>query len=88
MTFQDLREGSSTHKDGYGKLKFCAEQTQRDGYRHFWVDTCYIDKTNNVELNTAITSMLRWYQKADKCYVYLSNVSSIDNDVDDSSSLN
>ena len=84
VMFQDLREGTGRHKDGYCKLEFCAEQTQRDGQGHFWVDTCCIDKSNSVELNTAITSMLRWYQKAEKCYVYLSDVPSIHSDADGS----
>jgi hypothetical protein len=84
VTFQDLQEGTGKHKDGYGKLEFCAKQTRQDGQRHFWVDTCCIDKSNNVELNTAITSMFRWYQKAEKCYVYLSDVTTIHNNIDGS----
>ena len=83
-TFKDLQDGTGKHKKGYRKLEFCAEQTQQDGRRHFWVDTCCIDKTNNVELNTAITSMFRWYQQAEKCYVYLLDVPSTHNNVDDS----
>ena len=74
VTFRDLQEGIGKHKSGYRKLEFCAGQTQRDGLTHFWVDTCCIDKSNNVELNTAITSMFPWYQRAAKCYVYLSDV--------------
>jgi len=60
---------------GYGKIQFCGEQARRDGFQYFWVDTCYIDKSNAVELQEAITSMFRWYQNAVKCYVYLSDVS-------------
>ena len=84
VTFQDVQEGTGKHKDGYGKLEFCAKQTRQDRQRHFWVDTCCIDKMNSVELNTAITSMFRWYQKAEKCYVYLFDVPSIHDDVDGS----
>lgn len=84
VTFRDLYDGTSKDKDGHRKLEFCAKQTQKDGQRYFWIDTCCIDKTNNVELNTAITSMFRWYQKAEKCYVYLSDVASIYSDADDS----
>ena len=84
VTFQDLQGGTGRHKRGYGKLDFCAVQTRHDGRRHFWVDTCCIDKSNNVELNTAITSMFRWYQKAEKCYVYLFDVPRIHNDIDGS----
>jgi hypothetical protein len=82
VTFQDLGEATGKHKDGYRKLEFCAEQTRQDGQSHFWVDTCCIDKSNNVELNTAITSMFRWYKKAERCYVYLSDVGRIRNDTD------
>jgi hypothetical protein len=61
-------------KEGYQKLRFCAEQAKRDGLDYFWVDTCCIDKTNNTELSKAINSMFRWYQNARRCYVFLSDV--------------
>jgi hypothetical protein len=61
---------------GYNKIRFCGDQTWRDGLRHFWVDTCCIDKANAVELQEAIISMFRWYRGAAKCYVYLADVSS------------
>jgi Heterokaryon incompatibility protein (HET) len=44
--------------------------------KHFWIDTCCIDKSNNTELSEAINSMFKWYEKATKCYVYLPDVSS------------
>jgi hypothetical protein len=81
VTFKNLQEGTGKHKDGYRKLEFCAKQAQQYGQRHFWVDTCCIDKSNNVELNTAITSMFRWYQRAKICCVYLSDVPSIYSEV-------
>jgi hypothetical protein len=61
-------------KEGYRKIRFCAEQAARDGLKHFWVDTCCIDKANNTELSKAINSMFRWYKNAKKCYVFLSDV--------------
>ncbi|KAF2786638.1 HET-domain-containing protein, partial [Melanomma pulvis-pyrius CBS 109.77] len=33
-----------------------------------------IDKSTSDELSTAINSMFRWYQRASRCYVYLSDV--------------
>ena len=33
-----------------------------------------IDKSTSNELSTAINSMFRWYQRASKCYIYLSDV--------------
>ncbi|OAL56703.1 hypothetical protein IQ07DRAFT_554869 [Pyrenochaeta sp. DS3sAY3a] len=75
VTFEDLRNGEDTTKRGYEKLRFCAEQAARDEIRHFWIDTCSIDKSSSQELSEAITSMFRWYQDSTKCYVYLSDVS-------------
>jgi hypothetical protein len=83
VNFKDLTEGSGKTKAGYRKLRFCAEQAAGDGLQHIWVDTCCIDKSNNTELSEAINSMFRWYRNAAKCYVYLSDVSTNnDNQVD------
>jgi hypothetical protein len=75
VTYQDLISGAGKSKSGYAKIKFCGEQAAKDGFHYFWVDTCCIDKSNSAELSTAIISMFRWYQKAEKCYVYLTDVS-------------
>jgi hypothetical protein len=75
VTFADLKDMENAQsKEGYRKIRFCAQQAERDGLKHFWVDTCCIDKANNVELSEAINSMFHWYQNADKCYVFLSDV--------------
>jgi hypothetical protein len=75
VTYQDLVNGSGKDKAGYKKIWFCANQAQQDGLMYFWIDTCCIDKGNNTELAEAINSMFRWYRKAARCYVYLSDVS-------------
>jgi hypothetical protein len=74
-TFKDLADGTSKNKAGYGKIQFCGEQARRDKLYYFWVDTCCIDKSNSTELAEAINSMFRWYRDANKCYVYLPDVS-------------
>ncbi|XP_014553175.1 hypothetical protein COCVIDRAFT_75541, partial [Bipolaris victoriae FI3] len=80
LTFADLKDlynaagVEAQSKEGYQKLRFCAQQARQDGLDYFWVDTCCIDKTNNTELSKAINSMFRWYQNAKKCYVFLSDV--------------
>ena len=71
----DFKVLDAKRKAGYDKIMFCAQQAQRDGLCYFWVDTCCIDKSNNSELSEAIISMFRWYKNAEKCYVYLSDVS-------------
>lgn len=75
VTFQDLTSGTGQTKAGYRKINFCAKQAARDDLKFFWIDTCCINKSNSTELQEAITSMFRWYQKSAKCYVYLDDVS-------------
>ncbi|KAH8672200.1 heterokaryon incompatibility protein-domain-containing protein [Ilyonectria robusta] len=75
VTYKDMVDGIGNDKVGYEKIRFCAEQARCDGLRFFWVDTCCIDKSNYTELSEAINSMFRWYQRAARCYVYLSNLS-------------
>jgi hypothetical protein len=80
-TFEDLITGTGGEKLGYEKIRFCAEQANRDGLKYFWVDTCCINKSNSAELSQAVNSMFRWYRNATRCYVYLLDVTSgsIDN---------
>ncbi|OAF99085.1 kinesin light chain 1 [Paraphaeosphaeria sporulosa] len=75
VTYSELLAGSGVDKGGYKKIRFCGEQATADDLEYFWIDTCCIDKSNSVELSTAINSMFRWYQHASKCYVYLIDVS-------------
>src|SRR5436305_9191660 len=77
VSYEDLVEGSGQNKVGYRKIQFCAEQAARDGLRYFWVDSCCIKKSSDPELSEAINSMFRWYRGAAKCYVYLSDVSTL-----------
>ncbi|KAH8698212.1 heterokaryon incompatibility, partial [Phaeosphaeriaceae sp. PMI808] len=75
VTFDDLFKNTGRAKPGYRKISLCAEQAIRDDIYYIWVDTCCINKSNNsVELQHAINSMFRWYQNAEKCYVYLEDV--------------
>lgn len=75
VSFQDFESGKGKSKHGWKKIQFCAERAAADGLQYFWIDTCGIDKKDAVELATAINSMFSWYQKAVRCYVYLSDVS-------------
>ncbi|OTA93523.1 hypothetical protein M434DRAFT_385680 [Hypoxylon sp. CO27-5] len=84
VSFQDIQklspeyEGSGSSsiqtKKGYAKIQYCARQAQVDGLEYIWVDTCCIDKSSNAELQEAINSMYRWYNKSEICYAYLSDV--------------
>src|SRR5689334_18628957 len=74
VTFDDFKNKTGNHKAGYEKIRFSAQQAQRDGLRYVWVDTCCINKADAVELQHAINSMFRWYRDAARCYVFLLDV--------------
>ncbi|KAJ0385039.1 hypothetical protein COL922a_007175 [Colletotrichum nupharicola] len=80
ISFRDIQEGNEVFKTGIGRDKFAGfcEQALADELDYAWMDTCCIDKTNSTELSEAINSMFTWYQKADVCYAFLADVSSID----------
>jgi tetratricopeptide (TPR) repeat protein len=76
ILIEDISDGNYKEKEeGYRKLRFCAEQAAQDGLRHFWIDTCCIDRWDNNERSKAINSMFQWYKNALRCYVFLSDVS-------------
>jgi hypothetical protein len=75
VTMQDFKKAIADTKAGYKKIQFCSDQAAKHDLRHFWIDTCCIDKTSSAELSEAINSMYAWYRNAAKCYVYLSDVS-------------
>jgi hypothetical protein len=75
FTFQDLKGSTGKSKPGYDKIRFCGKRAAKDNIHYFWVDSCCIDKSSSAELSEAINSMFRWYQAAERCYVYLSDVS-------------
>jgi len=74
VTYNELVARTGKDKTGYDKIRFCARQVEAEGLQYFWVDTCCIDKSTSHELSIAINCMFRWYQRATKCYVYLSDV--------------
>jgi hypothetical protein len=73
-SLDSVKDVNAQKEASWNKIRFCAQQAERDGLEYFWVDTCCIDKSNSQELQEAINSMFRWYQNAKKCYVYLSDV--------------
>jgi hypothetical protein len=74
VTYKDLIDKVGKDKLGYKKLEFCAKQAKHHHLSHFWVDTCCIDKSDPIEVQRSINSMFRWYRDASRCYVYLSDV--------------
>ncbi|KAN0107968.1 HET domain containing protein [Hyaloscypha variabilis] len=59
------------------KIDGCCTHALTDRLDYVWIDTCCIDKSSSAELSEAINSMFAWYEKAEVCYVYLSDVQSV-----------
>ena len=74
VTLEDLEAGLGEKKAGWDKIAFCANKAAADGLLYSWVDTCCIKKSSSAELSESLNSMFRWYYRAEKCYVYLSDV--------------
>ncbi|UPK95919.1 hypothetical protein LCI18_006854 [Fusarium solani-melongenae] len=76
ITFQDMQGDQKQHycKGGYIKIVRTCGVALNLGIEYAWVDTCCIDKTSSAELSEAINSMFRWYEDAEICYAYLSDV--------------
>ncbi|KAK1829899.1 heterokaryon incompatibility protein-domain-containing protein [Podospora conica] len=77
VTFQEMQSGDPpTWKEGYRKIVGTCKLASESGIDYAWVDTCCIDKSSSAELSEAINSMFRWYEEAEICYAYLSDISS------------
>ncbi|KAJ9602147.1 hypothetical protein H2200_013267 [Cladophialophora chaetospira] len=74
-SFKDMENNNAASKKGYQKIKMTCQLARYAGLDYVWVDTCCIDKSSSAELSEAINSMFRWYQRAEVCYAYLSDLS-------------
>ncbi|KAF1984457.1 HET-domain-containing protein [Aulographum hederae CBS 113979] len=75
VTFDDAKSyQESCTKGGFYKIRKSCEQALAADLEYVWVDTCCINKNDNIELQIAINSMYAWYKEAAVCYVYLSDV--------------
>jgi len=81
VSFQDLKDPSVNKKRGFEKIKNCCAQAQLDRIEWVWTDTCCIDRSNSEELSGAINSMYKWFEDAAVCYAYLSDVSSLEDQI-------
>jgi hypothetical protein len=76
VLFEDTQCGvvSMQAKSSFIKLQYTCDQARKEKLKYCWIDTCCIDKRSSSELQEAINSMYQWYQRAEICYVYLSDV--------------
>ncbi|KAG1791546.1 uncharacterized protein HD556DRAFT_642316 [Suillus plorans] len=59
---------------GTAKLQSFCKIARDAGYFWAWMDTCCIDKANNVELQESVNSMFIWYRHSALTMVYLADV--------------
>lgn len=77
--FQDITKPDRTQtkaKKGFSKIEIICRKARKHRIKYAWVDTCCIDKTSSAELTESINSIFQWYQKAERCYIYLSDLPS------------
>jgi hypothetical protein len=75
VSFQDIQIlNIAQRKAGFTKIKSCCDEAARLGLEWAWIDTCCIDKSSSAELSEAINSMYNFYQDAEICFAYLSDV--------------
>jgi hypothetical protein len=74
VTLQEMLAPGASTKTGYAKIKETCRLALQLGLEFAWVDTCCIDKSSSAELTESINSMFRWYQKAQICFAYLSDL--------------
>jgi hypothetical protein len=65
-----------TTPKGYHKIWETCFKARKHGFQYAWIDTCCINKDSSAELTESINSMFQWYQNAEECYVYLSDLPS------------
>lgn len=75
VTFKEISDSKGHNKRGYENITNFCQKAAEEGFSYVWIDTCCIDKSSSAELSEAINSMFDWYQNAEKCYVYLADVS-------------
>ena len=61
--------------DANNKIEQTCQKAKEDGFDYVWIDSCNIDKSSSAELTEAINSMYKWYEGAERCYIYLSDLS-------------
>ncbi|OQV06805.1 hypothetical protein CLAIMM_11328 isoform 2 [Cladophialophora immunda] len=84
VTLQEMSSPKTFGKKGFSKIQSACWLARNKGLSYLWVDTCCIDKTSSAELTEAINSMYRWYQDAEICFAYLTDIEIHKHDIKDS----
>ncbi|KAF5340091.1 hypothetical protein D9758_013177 [Tetrapyrgos nigripes] len=76
ITFQDIQNLEvAKGKAGYAKVENACKRARQYNFDWIWIDSCCINKESSAELSEALNSMYQYYEDAEVCYAYLSDVS-------------
>lgn len=84
VSFQEMGQQSTFGKKGFAKIQAACWLARNKGLSYLWVDTCCINKESSSELTEAINSMYKWYQDAEICFAYLTDIETRKHDIKDS----
>jgi hypothetical protein len=78
LSLQELKDRTPEMEstEGFRKIQRCCQEAASVGFEYVWIDTCCMDKTDQVEITEALNSMFQWYRSAQVCYTYMSDVDS------------
>ncbi|KXJ89450.1 heterokaryon incompatibility protein-domain-containing protein, partial [Microdochium bolleyi] len=75
LVYKDLIKGPEAREaPGFAKIEGCCKVAQQFRLDWAWIDTICIDKSSSAELSEAINSMFAWYQGAQVCFAFLSDI--------------
>lgn len=74
VSYEEMVDKSNPSKKGWDKIRHTCALALSNHLDYVWVDTCCIDKSSSAELSEAINSMFAWYQDAEECYAFLSDL--------------
>jgi hypothetical protein len=75
-SLEDIRDGMNIHTSGYQKVQGFVEYTKYHIPHIYWlwIDTCCIHQRASQDVTYAVTSMFRWYRRAEVCLAYLLDI--------------
>lgn len=78
VTYRDITEDRAMIRKfkAWPKIISCCRIAASRGFQYVWIDSCCIDKSSSAELTESINSMYLWYEQAEECYAFLSDVNS------------
>jgi hypothetical protein len=59
IIFQNIKMNKAMESKGYKKVRNTCSVATTNRFEYIWIDICYINKTNNIELSEALNFIYR-----------------------------